>query len=229
MLRQPHSIALGRWPAVWLVFTVAFNPGLAASARAAVEVQVPAPPRPAPVVAAHCRFLMPMEGGRSSFYRALDGRGRRIRQSAQWVDAAVGNLQAPITLSVEWRSDDRMFELPLGMVNFILRGEQENAYPLRVRFLRADGSAALVVEAGPGYDKPKQASAYVRVGELLAAIGDSPEVRIEVQRGPPEKAATTFSKDWTTTAFRAAVAGYPAGVRWLERAEASPGVFCTPT
>jgi len=199
------------------------------SAAEAVEVQVPAKVSPRPVPTAHCRFLMPTDGGRYALYRSLDGRDRRLEQSAQWVDTFSADPQAPVTLSIEWRSRDFMFDLPAGMTNFYLRGQQTNVDPLRLRFVRPDGTLALAVEAGPGFRDTRHATAYVRVGELLRAFGDAPEMRLELEQGEPPQGKITFSTRWSTRAFREAVASYPIGVRWLERAEASPRVFCTAT
>ncbi len=155
----------------YLRYRVCFLGLMLAAGAGAVEVQRPAPARAQPVPAAHCRFLMPTEGGRYALYRSLDSGGRLLQQSAQWVDAFTGNPAATVTLSVEWRSRDYMFELPMGMANFYLRGSQANDHPLQLRFLRADGSIAKAVEAGPGYSQPNHATAYLRVGELLSAIG----------------------------------------------------------
>lgn len=225
--RRLHSAVVAAGSIVFAA-AVSISAAAALDSTAPTMVQVPAPAKPVVPPTSRCRFLMPTVGGRYAWHVALDARGRVLEQTAQWVDSFIGNPQAPVTLSVEWRSRDNMFSLPRGMANFYLHGNQENDYPLQLRFLRADGTVALSVEAGPAYGKPNNASAYVRVGELLKALGEAGDLQLEVQRGSPGKTVTTLSTPWSTGPFRDAVASYPAGRRWLERAAAAPAVFCTP-
>lgn len=222
-MRFPHLLGFG------LSAVAVVSAAAPSGTTGAAMVNVPAPAKPVVPTASHCRFLMPTLGGRFAWHVGLDARQQVIDEFAQWVDSFIGNNQAPVTVSVEWRSRDHMFTLPMGMVNLYFHGNEKNDDPLQLRFLRADGSLALAVEAGVGYGNPHNASAYVRVGELMKAIGDAGELRLELQQGKPGKTVTTFSTLWSTAAFRDAMAAYPAGRRWLERAAAAPSVFCTPT
>ena len=139
---------------------------LAVGAQAVMQSAAPATPTVRPVFS--CRHALPVGGGRLHASRLLDAQGATLDESAQWLDGSQESDQKTLRLSVQWHSRQGPLHFGRGMLNLRFLSPRPMTYGYEVR-LQQPGSAAppLKVDAGPGYERPREATSFIWLHELF--------------------------------------------------------------
>jgi hypothetical protein len=165
------TAARKRTPRLPLAATFAAAMLFAPAPATAQTVYLPAPSKPAPPPAWNCRAKAPVGPTEIRAARLLDATGARVRDTAGWTDVFTADKQAPLTVSIEWRSEAGPMTFADGMANFWVRNGQPLEWPLKMSLA---GRSTIVFDAGRAYMSPREFSAYERIGKVLGAAGDAP-------------------------------------------------------
>jgi hypothetical protein len=168
-------------------------------------------------------------GGKFFAGREIDSAGAVLSQHIQWAELPYVARKERPSLSVVWSTDNGGATFGLGMLSAYFYTDQNLGGRLRVRFGLADTGPGLNVDAGIGFEKPKDASAYVRLGDLLAAAGDSATLTWSIQAVSQDgiKVLKTYQTgQLSLLELKAAETIWPKLMAALDTRQAQPGAFC---
>jgi hypothetical protein len=175
-----------------LAAVLAAAPPLAPGPATAQTVYIPAPAKPAPRPVWNCRAQASVGATDIRAARQLDAVGGRLSEGAGWTDIFVADKQAPLTVSVEWRGEDKAMTFAEGMTNFWVRNGQPLVSPLR---MSVAGRGTTVFDAGRAYMNPREFSAYAPIGRVLDAAGDAPALHWTLRGTVPGKGGTAIAAE----------------------------------
>ncbi len=194
---------------------------LLAGAQTVIESAAPATPSVRPVFS--CRHALPVGGGRLHAARLLDAQGATLDESAQWLDGSLENDGATLRLSVQWHSRQGPLHFGRGMLNLRFLAPRPMTYGYELRLRRPGNAAApLKVDAGPGYERPREATAFIWLHELFRFADDAPALEWTLEH------VSADGKRWLETylkgpldlaalqAVREAMAAVPAALDTLQ-------------
>lgn len=165
---------------------------LAPGPATAQTMYVPAPAKPAPRPVWNCRAQVSVGATGVRAARQLDAVGGRLSDGAGWTDVFVADKQAPLTVSVEWRGEDKAMTFAGGMANFWVRNGQPLESPLR---MSVAGRGMIVFDAGRAYMSAREFSAYAPIGKVLDAAGDAPALHWTLRGTVPGKGGTAVAAE----------------------------------
>jgi hypothetical protein len=201
---------------------------LGVCAQAVMQSAAPASPGVRPVFS--CRHALPVGGGRLHASRLLDAQGTTLDESAQWLDGSRENEETTLRLSVQWHSRQGPLSFGRGMLNLRFLAPRPMTYGYELRLRRPDSvGPPLKVDAGPGYERPREATAYVWLRDLDSHAAGAATMEWSLEH------VSTDGKRWLETylkgvldlaalqAVKEAMAAVPAA---LDQLQGDPAARC---
>ena len=213
--RLPQAPAAAFAALSWLAIAL---PAAARPAEAQT-MQIPAPPGPSPRPAWNCRAVQSVGTTEIRAARLLDAAGARLQDGAGWTDIFTADKQAPLTVSVEWRGETGAMTFADGMANFYIRNGQPLVWPLK---MSVAGRRTITFDAGRGYMKEREFTAYERIGKVLDAVGDAPALRWTLRGTGPGKGGRAVANegDYALTTLSALEPGFATVLTQLDAMQA---------
>ncbi|MFM1887692.1 MAG: hypothetical protein RL026_2849 [Pseudomonadota bacterium] len=201
---------------------------LAVGAQAVMQSIAPAAPAARPVFS--CRHALAVGGGRLHAARLLDAQGATLDESAQWLDGSREDDASTLRLSVQWHSRQGPLHFGRGMLNLRFLSQRPMTFGYELRLRQPGGTGLpLKVDAGPGYERPREATAYIWLHALFRHAEGAPALEWSLEH------LTADGKRWLETylqgvfdlaplrAVETAMADVPAA---LDHLQAEPTTRC---
>lgn len=182
-------------------------------------VYLPAPPKPGTRPAWNCRVQQSVGATAIHAARQLDAGGARLSESASWTDIFTPDRQAPLTVSVDWRSDAGPLRFAAGRATFYFRTRQPMARPLDARI---EGQRTMTLEAWQSYDNPRHFITYAAIDKMLDMAGDAGEMRWTLRGKVPGPGGAPIAQDgvYALTELRALAPGIAGVLAQLDAMQA---------